>query len=396
MKSLKELYRIGSGPSSSHTIGPENASKYILENEKEANNFKVTLYGSLALTGRGHFTDSIIKKTLGENRTIIDFNLTEIKKHPNTLIIECYKDDNLLNSYVFESIGGGEITVNDKKLSTSHDVYPFKTFKEMCDYSLEEGIKLEDVVYRFDSLDIKEYLSKIYDLMTESILRGLNTLGFLKGGLHVKRKAHDIYSLKDDDVDNKTRLLTAYAYAVSEENASMGTIVTAPTCGSSGVLPSCLYYFEKEKGYSKEKIIGALAVAGLIGNTIKENASISGAYLGCQAEVGSACSMAAGAISYLLNQSVEKIDAAAEIAMEHHLGLTCDPVDGLVQIPCIERNAVASLRAYDAAILSKLPIYPEKLTFDSVVSTMLETGKDIRNEYKETSLKGLAKSKIKR
>ena len=393
MESLKELYRIGSGPSSSHTMGPEKASKYILNNYKDANRFVVFLYGSLALTGKGHLTDYIIKKTLGENRTTINFDYQEKMPHPNTFKVEIYKDEALIDTVYFTSIGGGEILINGKKNKEVSTPYDFKDFKEICDYAKENNIGLEEVVYRFEDKDIKEYLKKVYETMVESIKRGLSKDGYLPGSLNVKRKAKQIYdALNEDSLRDK---VIAYAYAVSEENASGNKIVTSPTCGSSGVLPACLYYYEN-KGYSIDKIIDALAVAGLIGTTIKENASISGAYLGCQAEVGTACSMAAGALSYLEGGSFEMIDCAAEIAMEHHLGLTCDPVDGLVQIPCIERNAVAALRAIDACKMSLLPIYPEKITFDSVIKTMLETGKDIRENYKETSKGGLALSKIKR
>ncbi len=391
MDSLKKLYRIGSGPSSSHTMGPESASVYMKNKYPQADSFVVFLYGSLALTGKGHLTDYIIKETLGNN-TVIHFDYETVKKHPNTFIIEAYSGKTLISKHEFVSIGGGEIIIDNKKLDEDYKRYDFKDFKEICDYAKNNNIDLSEVVYRFDDKDIKEYLLNVYTIMKSSIDKGLKETGLLPGKLKVKRKAKDIFeSLINSDEKDK---VIAYAYAVSEENASGNTIVTSPTCGSSGVLPACLYYYER-KGYSIDRIIDALAVAGLIGNTIKTNASISGACSGCQAEVGAACSMASGAICYLENGTLDQIDCAAEIAMEHHLGLTCDPIDGLVQIPCIERNAVAALRSIDAAKMSLLPIYPEKITFDSVVETMLETGKDIRESYKETSKGGLALTKIK-
>ena len=395
MQSLKELFRIGSGPSSSHTMGPEKASNYILEKYPHSSRYVVYLYGSLALTGKGHLTDYIIKSILG-SKCEVKFDTKTKTDHPNTFKIEVYKDEILLDKVDFVSIGGGEILINGLKMGKSNEVYNFKDFKDICDYAVDSNIDLPGVVYRFDSPDIKEYLNEVYDTMKKSIVNGLSKDGYLPGSLHVKRKAKNIYEALNQNKSNDLRDdVIAYAYAVSEENASGGKIVTAPTCGSSGVLPACLYHYEL-LGYPKNKIIDALAVSGLIGNTIKQNASISGAYLGCQAEVGAACSMAAAAISYLNGGGINEIDCASEIAMEHHLGLTCDPVDGLVQIPCIERNAVAALRAIDAAKMSILPIYPEKITFDMVVKTMLETGKDIMESYKETSMGGLALSNIKR
>ncbi len=387
MRSLKELYRIGSGPSSSHTMGPENASLYMLENYPHMK-YKASLYGSLALTGKGHLTDAIIKKTLGEDTEVL-FDYKKEVDHPNTMTIEAYNDKES-HIVTFTSIGGGEILVDGERLKESNDCYPFKNFKEMQEYCQEERIGLEEIVYRFDSEDIKDYLKDVYHIMVDSVKRGLKTEGLLPGPLKVKRKAKSIYaSIMGRFEKNLRDLIIPFAYATSEENASGGTIVTAPTCGASGVLPASLYYAELN-GIQQEKIIDALAVAGLIGNTIKTNASISGAYLGCQAEVGAACSMAAGAISFLYNGTPLMIGCASEIAMEHHLGLTCDPVNGLVQIPCIERNAIAALRAVDAAKMSSLPIYPEKITFDMVVEAMLETGKDIKEDYKETAKGGLA------
>lgn len=398
MKSLRELYRIGRGPSSSHTMGPESAAKYIKETYKEANNYKVFLFGSLALTGKGHLTDWVIKKVLGEDATEIKFMPKEEVKHPNTFIIEAYKDDKLIKSSSFVSIGGGEISIDDIPQTLKKDVYPFQNFDEIKEYAKEKNLTLDEIVYTFEDKDIKEYLSLVYDTMVNSIKRGLEKEGTLPGGLEVKRKAKRIFDTLSDSIDEEKskRIVSAYAYAVSEENASGGIVATAPTCGASGVLPACLYFIQEKYHISKEKIIDSLAVASLFGNVIKMNASISGAYLGCQAEIGTACSMASSAIAFLKGESIEQIESAAEIAMEHHLGLTCDPIDGLVQIPCIERNAIAALSAIDAAIVSTFPIYPEKMSFDSVVIAMYETGKDLNQNYKETSQGGLAKRDVKR
>jgi len=398
MKSLRELYRIGRGPSSSHTMGPESAAKYIKETYEEANNYKVFLFGSLALTGKGHLTDWVIKKVPGEDVTEIKFMPKEEVKHPNTFIIEAYKDDELIKSSSFVSIGGGEISIDDIPQTLKKDVYPFQNFDEIKEYAKEKNLTLDEIVYTFEDKDIKEYLSLVYDTMVNSIKRGLEKEGILPGGLEVKRKAKRIYDTLSDSIDEEKnkRMVSAYAYAVSEENASGGIVATAPTCGASGVLPACLYFIQEKYHISKEIIIDSLAVASLFGNVIKMNASISGAYLGCQAEIGTACSMASSAIAFLKGESIEQIESAAEIAMEHHLGLTCDPIDGLVQIPCIERNAIAALSAIDAAIVSTFPIYPEKMSFDSVVIAMYETGKDLNQNYKETSQGGLARRDVKR
>ena len=340
MESLHRLYKIGHGPSSSHTMGPENACLYILKTYPNATNIKVTLYGSLALTGKGHLTDVIIINTLKNKKVSIEFNIDQVPKHPNTMVFDLFDDANvLIKSLTILSIGGGEIKIeNEKRKCDFTNVYPFKTFNQIKGYCLTNNISLADFVYRFDNKDIKEYLIKVFETMIETINSGLNEKGELPGGLHVLRKANQLFnSFKEHEGTDikQIRLVSSYAYAVSEENACGGIVVTAPTCGASGVLPSVLYYYWKIKHFSIDKIINSLAVAGLIGNIIKTNASISGAYAGCQSEIGSACSMAAAAIAYLLDESIEEIEYASEIALEHHLGLTCDPINGLVQIPCI-------------------------------------------------------------
>lgn len=389
MESLKELYKIGCGPSSSHTMGPQKAAKYIKKKYPQATNYKVVLFQSLALTGKGHLTDYILKKELGENQTIISFDFNSIVDHPNTLIIEAYKDNNLIGKHTFISVGGGSLLVDGVNSTKNKSIYPFKKFSEIKRYCEREEITLAEFVYRFDDSDIKIHLNNVLSTMKRSLDDGLNANGVLPGNLHVQRKAKTIFESKN--IDERVRLISSFAYAVSEENASGGEIVTAPTCGASGVLPATLLYLQQKFLYSDEQLIDALACAGVIGNIIKTNACISGAFAGCQSEIGSACSMAASATAYLQNESIDVIEYAAEIAMEHHLGLTCDPVDGLVQIPCIERNAVAALRALDAATLAKIAFTSHKVSFDTVVDTMYQTGKDLNRDYRETSIGGLAK-----
>lgn len=393
MHSLKELYKIGNGPSSSHTIGPKRATELFLSHYSNLDFVKVTLYGSLALTGKGHLTDYIIDKTLGDIKHEIIFNYLELMPHPNTMIFEGYNNHELKVKETIISIGGGSIKVLGEPLLELQDVYPHKNLYEIKNYCKEKNINYAEYVYRFDE-GIKDYLNKIYDTMLDAIKRGLESEGTLHGDLHVVRKAKSLYNghkVENDDLKRKRRIIS-YAYAVAEENASGGLIVTAPTCGASGIIPSCLRTM-LEDGTDKEKLIDGLAVAGLFGNLIKFNASISGAEAGCQAEVGSACSMAAAMIAHVYGLSLDSIEQAAEIALEHHLGLTCDPIMGYVQIPCIERNAAASLRAFDAATMaSMLNSKESKISFDLVCKTMLETGRDLGESYRETSIGGLARN----
>ncbi len=395
MHSLKELYKIGNGPSSSHTIGPKRATLLFLKKNPNVDYVRVTLYGSLALTGKGHLTDYIIDKTLGEIKHDIEFNYFEYVKHPNTMVFEGYVGDKLIDKEVILSIGGGSIKVEGEPLEEIEDIYPLEHIYEIKAYCKENNIEFKDYVYRYEP-DIKEYLELIYNKMLESIKRGLTTSGLLHGSLKVVRKAKNIYDgIKEEKnkVLKMKRTLTSYAYAVAEENAAGGEIVTAPTCGASGVLPACLKYAEDSNNYSHDEILDALAVAGLFGNVIKFSASISGAEAGCQAEIGSACAMAAAFVASLHNLDLDSVEQAAEIALEHHLGLTCDPILGYVQIPCIERNAVAALRAYDAADLAQmLNSKDSKISFDLVCKTMLETGHDLGESYRETSIGGLAKN----
>lgn len=387
MQSIRKLYRIGRGPSSSHTMGPERICTLFKELHP-ADKYKVVLYGSLNLTGKGHLTDWIIKKTL-EN-VEIEWSLDPVE-HPNTMDLYAYIDNKEVAYDRYYSIGGGSIRRKGDEHIPSESVYPHKTFKEIHDYCDEHNLKLYEYVYRFEDDSFKSFLEEIWNTMKHSINEGLHQEGNLPGELEVSRKARNLLYKPNLRSNTELRLVSAYAYAVSEVNASGGIVVTAPTCGASGVLPAVLYYLRDIQKFSDMRILDALATAGLIGNIVKHNASISGAEAGCQAEIGTACSMAAAAHSELFNNSIDKIEYAAEIALEHHLGLTCDPVKGYVQVPCIERNAVAGHRAINASELAFLLMGSRKISFDMVVETMRQTGLDLHEQYRETSAGGLAK-----
>ncbi len=395
MYSIKELFKIGNGPSSSHTIGPFVASKEFLKRYKaNIDEIKVVLYGSLALTGRGHLTDYIIEKTLLPIPCHIEFDMFTEMEHPNTLEFYGYIQGNKTCYMKVYSIGGGAIKIAGEVEAAKKKIYSLTSYKAIAEYCKKEKISLSEYVDLVEGDSINDYMGLIYETMLKSIENGLSHTGVLPGKLQVKRKANYIFeqNSKDASYDLLRKKTIAYAYAVSEENASGGIIVTAPTCGASGVLPACLRYAIEVNQYSYKECIDALKVAGLIGNLVKENGSISGAEAGCQAEVGTACAMAAAFLAYLDNGHVDIVERASEIALEHHLGLTCDPVLGYVQIPCIERNAVAALRAIDAAKLATyLNSNDSKISFDSVVKTMLNTGHDLRTSYRETAEGGLAK-----
>ena len=395
MQSLKELFKIGNGPSSSHTMGPKRAVEIFKNKNKEATNFKVILYGSLALTGKGHLTDYIIKQTLEGYETEIVFDTeTECTVHPNTFDIYAINKKEVMSHWRVYSVGGGTFQIEGKKGISFEEVYKEKSFKEIKEYCEEKNIELYDYVILNEGEEIKEFLLEIWNSIQETIKKGLKEEGFIPGKLKIERIAKKIFENKNENENNmlrQNRLLSSYAYATNEENACGGIIVTAPTCGASGVLPAVLYYLKEQYNFSDEKIIKALAVAGVIGNVVKTNASISGAECGCQAEVGTACSMAAAAATYLMDGNLNRIENAAEIGMEHHLGLTCDPIYGYVQIPCIERNAVAAMRAIEACDLARIVPENRKIAFDVVVETMYETGQDLKRHYRETSEGGLAK-----
>ena len=395
MQSLKQLYKIGRGPSSSHTMGPEKACLRIKQEFSQADLFKITLYGSLALTGKGHGTDRIIKETFAPIKCEIIFDKkSPCDIHPNTMDVEAYKNNELIGKRRVYSVGGGSILFENEESETPNDVYSLNSFTEISQYCLKHNIRIWEYVRECEGEEIFEHLFKVWDVMKSSINQGLTTSGILPGGLNTQRRAQILYNQRHIDESAQTqenRLVCSYAFAVSEQNASGGTIVTAPTCGACGVVPSVLKYYQEKKGFSDEQIVRALATGGIIGNLIKTNASISGAECGCQAEIGSACCMAAGALAELFEMGLGQIEYAAEVAMEHHLGLTCDPIGGLVQIPCIERNAVAAMRAINALSLANFLTDSRKISFDLVIKVMYETGKNLLSDYRETSSGGLAK-----
>ncbi len=397
MPSLRELYKIGSGPSSSHTMGPEKACKLFAKTHPEADAFAVILYGSLAKTGEGHGTDRVIIKTLPRPCTVTFDTVTGNLPHPNTMDLFAYqKGEEVGRARVF-SVGGGAIRFEGEEGAETALVYALTTFNEISAYCREQGLRLWEYVYQTEGEGFEEYLKTVWKAMKSAIFAGLEEDGILPGGLNVHKKAKHLYNLQHIDETPETRtnrLISAYAFAVGEQNACGGEIVTAPTCGAAGVLPAVLYFQQKKGGFSDTEICRALATGGLIGNLIKTNASISGAECGCQAEIGSACAMAAAAWAELLELSADKIEYSAEIAIEHHLGLTCDPICGLVQIPCIERNAVAAMRAINAVNLSSFLSDTRKISLDKVILTMGETGKDLKSHYRETSEGGLAKLRI--
>lgn len=396
MESLRELYKIGVGPSSSHTMGPQRAALKIKETYKNADHFVVYLHGSLALTGKGHLTDYIIEETLGKENVEVHFVSEALPKHPNGMVFEIYQNDKQLDKVTVYSVGGGALMYDNSKLQPPKQIYPHHNLNEILDYCDKKGINLYDYTLEFEDDNFKAYLYEILDAMFKCVESGLSTPGVIPGRLQLKRVAKSIYqqAINTRRSGERDRLLiSSYAYAVSEENACGHQIVTAPTCGASGVVPAVMYYCYKQLNIPRKEIIKALAVAGIFGNVIKTNATISGADGGCQAEIGSACAMAAAAYGWTLELNNNLIQYAAEMGLEHNLGLTCDPVGGYVQIPCIERNGFGALRAIDAAMYAKQLGYlrKNKVSFDAVVRVMKQTGKDLNSAYKETSLGGLAK-----
>ncbi|MBE7400120.1 L-serine ammonia-lyase [Bacteroides fragilis] len=397
MKSIKELYRIGTGPSSSHTMGPRKAAEMFLTRHPEAASFKVTLYGSLAATGKGHMTDVAIIDTLEPTAPV---NLIWQPKiflpfHPNGMnFIALDADGNELENWTVYSVGGGALAEDNKQASIeSPEVYGMNSMTEILDWCEHTGKSYWEYVKECEDPDIWDYLREVWNTMKESVQRGLEQEGVLPGPLNLRRKASTYYIRATGyKASLQSRgLVFAYALAVSEENASGGKIVTAPTCGSCGVMPAVLYHLAKSRDFSEMRILRALATAGLIGNIVKQNASISGAEVGCQGEVGVACAMASAAANQLFGGSPAQIEYAAEMGLEHHLGMTCDPVCGLVQIPCIERNAYAAARALDANLYSSFTDGIHRVSFDKVIQVMKQTGHDLPSLYKETSEGGLAK-----
>lgn len=396
MKSIRDIYKIGRGPSSSHTMGPQKASVIFKSEHPDATLYKVILYGSLAKTGKGHMTDKAIKDALYPTNTEIVFCTDNIElPHENTMDFYAYDKAGKKTGHLrIMSIGGGDIEIEGVPRDMKKEIYPENSFREIAEYCKNKNIRLSDYVEEKEGADIWNYLSEVYDTMSRAIHEGLTTRGVLEGGLGVERKAAFLFNQRHIDeskATRETRIVCSYAFAVSEQNAGGGIIVTAPTCGASGVVPAVLKYMEQTHGYPEHDILKALAVGGLIGNLIKQNASISGAECGCQAEIGAACSMAAASLAELFDMGMDQIEYAAEVALEHHLGLTCDPICGLVQIPCIERNAVAAMRAINAVTLASFLTFTRKISFDLIVKTMYETGKDMSARYRETSDGGLAK-----
>ena len=391
MDTLKELFKIGSGPSSSHTMGPQRAAERFKNENPNAESFRAILYGSLAATGKGHLTDYIIEKTIAPKKVEIVWEEDIIKDfHPNGMKFEALdKDKNVTAEWTVYSVGGGTIAEEGQRNSKSNSIYHLDTMDEIVKWCKENNKTLVDFVLECEPKDIKDYIKTIKDAMRKSIDDGLSTDEIIPGKLLLKRRASTFYNAYKKDKSFST-LVYAYALAASEQNASGNIIVTAPTCGSAGVIPGIFFAMQDFYNYDDEKIIEALLVAGIIGNIIKTNASISGAEVGCQGEVGAACSMAA-AVAYLKGGTIDHIEYAAEIALEHHLGMTCDPVYGYVQIPCIERNAMAAQRAYDAANYALLTDGSHSVSLDQVVETMKETGIDMMDKYKETAKGGLAK-----
>ena len=397
MKSIREIYKIGKGPSSSHTMGPERAALLFRNHYPNATSFTVTLYGSLNKTGIGHGTDRVLLDTLGEDRTNIIFSKDEwAGMHPNTMDFAAFEGENQVGTLRVESIGGGDIRIaGDGPKAESEEVYIEHSFAEIADFCKWRYIDtLSEYVELNEGPEIWDFLMNVWQTMKNAIDEGLSKEGILPGGLNVSRKAKYLYQqIPEENVPalNEFQQIAAYAYAVSEQNADNGTVVTAPTCGACGVLPAVLKYAQVTRGFTDEQICRGLATAGIIGNLTKTNASISGAECGCQAEVGTACSMAAAALAELYGQNLDQVEYAAEVAMEHHLGLTCDPICGLVQIPYIERNAVAAVRAMNACNLSYFLTGSRRISYDMVCRAMKETGVNMNHRFRETSEGGLAK-----
>ena len=398
MKSIKSVYKIGNGPSSSHTVGPYNAAKVFAARFPGADSFRVTLYGSLAFTGEGHSSKKAILSVLPEAEILFDKTASDLP-HPNTMLFTAMRAGKEIGSCRIFSVGGGSIRIEGEESDEERDVYPERNFTEILAECRKIGMSLKDFIYCREGFQLREYLVEVWHAMEDAVRRGIASEGILPGDLNLSRKAKLLYEKRcyNESADvAMNRIIAAYAYAVSEENANENIVVTAPTCGSCGVIPSILYYMQHDRGFPESEILDALAVAGMIGNVVRTNASISGAECGCQAEIGSACSMAAGALACLYGLGLDEIEYAAEIAMEHNLGLTCDPVHGLVQIPCIERNAVAAMRAISSVNLSRFLVETRKISFDEVVATMYQTGKDMNEKYRETSHGGLASMYVSR
>lgn len=393
MESIKEIFRIGNGPSSSHTMGPRKAAEVFKTKFDSAASYSVTLFGSLAATGKGHQTDVALIKAFEPKKIIIDWKPDVfLPKHPNGLKFEALdSENNLIGNWTVYSVGGGKITDFETD-ETENKIYDLTTMKDVLAWTKKTGKSFWEYVEMVEGVEIYNYLREVWLIMRDSIKRGIENEGILPGGLGLARKASS-YFVKAKNFSGSLRgktLIFSYALAVTEENANGGLIVTAPTCGSSGVVPAVLNYLQESFSFSDDKILRALATAGLVGNIVKENASISGAKVGCQGEIGTACSMASAAATQLLGGTPYQIEYAAEMGIEHHLGLTCDPINGLVQVPCIERNAFAAERALNTSTYALLSDGRHLVSFDKIVKTMNQTGHDLPSIYKETSEGGMA------
>jgi L-serine dehydratase len=396
MESIKKIFRIGNGPSSSHTMGPKRAAELFLERSPAAQAFRVTLYGALAATGRGHLTDKAIERVLGQKGTVEIVWKPDVvhEFHTNGMLFQgVLPDGSTFDDWMVFSIGGGNLASPDMPNNTPRvELYDLSHISDIKHWCERRGSSYWEYVEASEGKEIWDYLAHVWEVMKASILRGLEAEGVLPGGLGLRRKASDyLIRAKGYSSTMQSRgMVIAYALAVAEENACGGEIVTAPTCGSSGILPAVLYHLRLTRDFRESRILRAIATAGLFGNVVRTNASISGAEVGCQGEVGVACAMAAAAACQLFGGSAAQIEYAAEMALEHHLGLTCDPICGLVQIPCIERNAFGAARALDANTYATVSDGTHRVSFDRVVEVMRRTGHDIPSLYKETSEGGLA------
>ncbi len=398
MQSLLELYKIGHGPSSSHTMGPSKLSGIFKEKFPQADKIKVILYGSLALTGQGHLTDVAISDVLKPIKHEIVFDAKTKVNHPNTVDFIGYKNGKEIGKMRGISIGGGSVKVEGMPIKQVKECYKFNFFKHVYKYCKQNKMDLYDYVIKFEGKEIIAHLKNVWKAMQKSIELGLKQKGKLPGKIGLERRAYLMYHNKDKKIDKmflgtpSLKHLYAYAFACNETNASGGVVVTAPTCGACGTIPAVMYYAKKDLGFKDDQIIKALAVAGIIGNFFKRNGSVAGAEGGCQAEVGTACAMAAAGFAYLYGNDIDVIQHAAKIGITHHFGLTCDPVMGYVQIPCIERNATAAHRAIEAAQIAAINKDEEDFyDLDDIVKIAYITGKDLDPCYRETSTGGLAK-----
>lgn len=402
MKSICQIYKIGNGPSSSHTMGPMRAATVFKKRYPDADRYSVSLYGSLAATGKGHLTNETLMHVMGEDKlTILEYPGIFLPEHPNGMIFQAYNAENeTIGDWTVFSVGGGdirekgsnEIFLEEGSPYSNEEIYELHTMSDILHWCRKNGRTLWEYVDLHERPGYLDYLHEVWEEMKQSVQNGLVHEGMLPGGLHLQRKAAQ-YHIKAQGYDKSLRnrgYVFSYALAVAEENAAGGRIVTAPTCGSAAVLPAVMYHCVKNYGIAEERVIRGLATAGLIANIVKTNASISGAEVGCQGEIGVACAIASGAANQIFGGTTYQIEYAAEMGLEHHLGMTCDPMCGLVQIPCIERCAFAAVRALDANTYASLSDGRHRVSFDEVVAVMKQTGHDLPSLYKETSMGGLA------